>query len=85
MSRTTYGIDKADKRLMVQGFVQRGVNTSNAGKAWAGRLGDAVPKDCTGTPVAYEWDLDDNHLNNAGAGGLWTTAEDMVKSPSKIL
>lgn len=78
MLHTTYHGHMVEEQMRVQGFIQYDVDITKARTAWINRSGNQVPEECTGTPIGYRWDVQEDQVNFAGAGGVWTTGEDMV-------
>ena len=80
MDHSTYQIRQVDCSKRVQGFVQDDIDMIEARKAWATRTskGTVIPKECTGIARAYEWDINEKFTNNGGAGGIWSSGNDMV-------
>jgi CubicO group peptidase (beta-lactamase class C family) len=71
MGRTTFELLPQDKRVV--GSVQE-VDVRAAGRAWNKQNEEGWK----GVTRYYKWDLPEGFSNNAAAGGIWTTCEDMV-------
>jgi CubicO group peptidase (beta-lactamase class C family) len=82
MKDTTYDITRVTQSgKRVHSFVRTGVDERKAENAWNMHNGSEdsdIPLDCLGNPTCYDWVPGSDIVHNAGAGGIWTTAADMV-------
>jgi CubicO group peptidase (beta-lactamase class C family) len=82
MKDTTFDITRATQSgKRVYSFVRTGVGERKAENAWntyKSSEDSDIPLDCLGNPTCYEWAPGFDIVHHAGAGGIWTTAADMV-------